>query len=367
MLLIDGSFGEGGGQILRTSLALSLVTGKPFRIEKVRAGRRKPGLSRQHLTALEAAAEVGRARVLGAEIGSQEVAFEPDGVRAGEYRFAVGTAGSATLVLQTVLPALVLAEGPSTLVLEGGTHNPFAPPYDFLEKAFLPVLNRMGPRVSTEIDRYGFYPAGGGSFSVSIEPVRELRRIDLLERGEVIEKRARALVARLPVSIAEREVALLHRKFGIPRECCRAEEVKRSPGPGNVVMIEIECEHVTEVVTGFGERGVSAEKVAQAAGREAREFLASDVPVGRHLADQLLIPMALAGAPAPAGKLRPLPAAAGSGSGRPEGTRTGGGRFRTLAPSSHTETNIEIVKRFLDVDVTLTKMDRTAWQVEVRG
>ncbi|HWX43589.1 MAG TPA: RNA 3'-terminal phosphate cyclase, partial [Blastocatellia bacterium] len=143
MIAIDGSFGEGGGQILRTSLALSLVTGKPIRIVKIRAGRKQPGLLRQHLTAVNAAARVGCAEVTGDVIGSTELTFAPQTINPGQYSFAVGTAGSATLVLQTVLPALLLAGGPSTLTLEGGTHNPFAPPFDFLAKGFLPLINRM--------------------------------------------------------------------------------------------------------------------------------------------------------------------------------------------------------------------------------
>ena len=142
MLTIDGSFGEGGGQILRTSLALSLVTGKPFRIGNIRAGRKNPGLLRQHLTAVNAATEISRAEVTGAAIGSRELTFAPGSVVSGNYAFAVGTAGSTTLVLQTVLPALLVASGKSKLILEGGTHNPFAPPFDFLEKAFLPLVNR---------------------------------------------------------------------------------------------------------------------------------------------------------------------------------------------------------------------------------
>jgi RNA 3'-phosphate cyclase len=155
MLTIDGSLGEGGGQILRTALALATVTGKPFRIEKIRAGRPKPGLLRQHLTAVKAAASISDANVTGAEPGSGVLTFTPRTVRAGEFAFAVGTAGSATLVLQTVLPALITAPAPSTIVLEGGTHNPAAPPFDFLVKSFLPPINRMGPTVSAELKRPG--------------------------------------------------------------------------------------------------------------------------------------------------------------------------------------------------------------------
>src|SRR5512139_1323749 len=151
MIVIDGSRGEGGGQVLRSSLALSLVTGQPFRIEKIRAGRRKPGLMRQHLTAVNAAADIGCATVEGAHIGSQALAFYPRTVKPGRYHFAVGTAGSCTLVLQTVLPALLTAGFPSELVLEGGTHNPYAPPFDFLEQAFLPLMRKLGPGVSASL------------------------------------------------------------------------------------------------------------------------------------------------------------------------------------------------------------------------
>ena len=166
MLLIDGSQGEGGGQILRTALGLSLVTGTAFRIEKIRAGRAKPGLLRQHLTAVNAATVIGDALVDGAELGSPALVFRPRSVRPGAYRFAVGTAGSASLVLQTVLPPLLTAGASSILTLEGGTHNPWAPPFDFLARAFLPLLERMGAPVRAAIQRYGFYPAGGGQFTV---------------------------------------------------------------------------------------------------------------------------------------------------------------------------------------------------------
>ena len=164
MIRIDGSFGEGGGQILRTSLSLSLATGKAFRIENIRAGRERPGLLRQHLTAVLAAAEVGGAEVNGATLGSAALTFSPDRIRPGDYRFSVGTAGSGTLVFQTVLPALMLASEPSRIVIEGGTHNSAAPPFDFLARTFLPLLERMGPKVQLQFERYGFYPAGGGRF-----------------------------------------------------------------------------------------------------------------------------------------------------------------------------------------------------------
>jgi len=194
MIVIDGAQGEGGGQILRSALALSLVTGKPFRIRNIRARRKKPGLMRQHLTAVNAAVEVGAARVAGNAIGSTELTFEPAALCSGSYRFAVGTAGSCTLVLQTVLPALILADGPSELLLEGGTHNPAAPPFDFLAGAFLPLLSRMGPRVAAALERPGFYPAGGGRMRVRVTPAKRLLPLHLTERGAIV---ARALLARI--------------------------------------------------------------------------------------------------------------------------------------------------------------------------
>ncbi len=339
MLTIDGSFGEGGGQIIRTSLALSLITGKPFRVERVRARREKPGLRRQHLTAVKAAAEIGRAEVKGAEVGASEFTFIPDSVTPGDYVFSIGTAGSATLVLQTVLPPLMIASRPSLLTLEGGTHNVHAPPFDFLEKAFLPLVNRMGPRIAVELVRYGFYPPGGGKFNVLIEPVTAAPRpLDLQERGPVRAQRARALVVNLPPSIADRELAVISEKLGWGADQLHVEISKNALSPGNVVMIEIESEHLTEIFTRVGERGVRAEVVAEKAAAEALAYLAGGAPVGEHLADQLLIPLAL----------------------------TGGGTFVTGPLSLHTTTNTEIIKKFLDVDISATPLGDRVWAVTVR-
>ncbi|MHC4610078.1 MAG: RNA 3'-terminal phosphate cyclase, partial [Planctomycetota bacterium] len=337
MLTIDGSRGEGGGQILRTSLALSLVTGRPFHIDNIRAGRPKPGLARQHATAVQAAARIGSANAEGAEVGSKELTFVPGSVAPGEYEFAVGTAGSASLVLQTVLPALLTASQPSRLTLEGGTHNPFAPPFDFLARSFLPIVNRMGPRVAARLERPGFYPAGGGLVTVSIEPSAELGRIELTQRGEVRRKTARAVVANLPRRIAERELAVLQREFGWDASCLRVEEVPAARGPGNVVIIEIESEQLTEVFTAFGQRGVRAETVAERAVQQARRYLEADVPVDEHLADQLLVPMALAG----------------------------GGVFRTLELSPHARTNVEVLEAFVNCDLAAEPSGPGAWLVRV--
>jgi RNA 3'-terminal phosphate cyclase (ATP) len=337
MLIIDGSFGEGGGQILRTALGLSLVTSTPFRIEKIRARRAKPGLMRQHLTAVSAAAQVGQAEVAGAFIGGMELTFIPGKVVPGNYSFSVGTAGSATLVLQTVLPALLTAAQPSVLVLEGGTHNPHAPPFDFLAKAFLPLVNRMGPKVTATLLRPGFYPAGGGQLTVALEPAAQLTSFDLLARGEIVGRRARAMVARLPRHIAERELDVIAQKMSWDRTCLHVETVEDARGPGNVVIIEIESQHVAEVFTGFGERGVRAETVADHAAQAALRYLGAGVPVGEHLADQLIVPMALAGR----------------------------GSFVTLEPTPHATTNMEVLRQFLGVEIKASSVAASAWRIEI--
>ncbi len=320
-LLLDGSAGEGGGQILRTSLTLSAVTGRAFRIENIRAGRAKPGLLRQHLTAVNATAEICGARVEGAEIGSRELSFKPGEVVAGEYRFAVGTAGSATLVFQTVLPPLLLAGGTSHLVLEGGTHNPHAPPFDFIDRCFLTLLRRMGAGVEATLVRPGFYPAGGGRFEATITPATRLQPIELLERGAPGVRRAKVMLANLPGSIAERELALLRGRLSWPEDAFVAETDCDSPGPGNAVLVEIGSEHVTEIVTAFGEKGVRAEAVIERVVKDARRYIAATAPVGEYLTDQLLLPFALAG----------------------------GGAFASTGLSLHAKTNIEVIERFLPV------------------
>ena len=337
-IIIDGSFGEGGGQILRSSLALSLVTGKAFRIENIRSGRAKPGLMRQHLTCVHAAAGIGSAVVKGDGIGSQELYFEPAAITTGSYQFSVGTAGSTMLVLQTILPALLVGGGRSQVVLEGGTHNPFAPPFDFIEKAFVPIIRRMGAVVEVELERAGFYPAGGGRCVVTVEPVEKLNSIELIERGDIRSRSATAMISKLPLVICEKELSLVRSALGWDRSCTNVKDVKDSHGPGNIVTIEIACENITELFTGFGRREACAEFVAGEAIEPAKRYLASEAAVGEHLADQLILPMAMAG----------------------------GGRFTTLKLSRHATTNIEIVKKFLDVDVRITKLNKDVYEVDIK-
>jgi RNA 3'-terminal phosphate cyclase (ATP) len=321
MIRIDGSFGEGGGQVLRTSLSLSLVTGKAFRIENIRAGRERAGLLRQHFTAVMAAADISGAEVDGATLGSTELTFSPGNIRPGEYKFSVGTAGSGTLVFQTILPALMLAPGPSRLVVEGGTHNTAAPPFDFLARTFLPLLERMGPKVQLQFERYGFYPAGGGRFCAEIHPAKTLNGIQIGERGEITSRRASAIVAHLPRHIAQREVETVGRMLNWGPEAFSVQESHNSAGPGNIVMVEIGSSDVTEIFSSFGQVGVSAEKVASIAAREARDYLVSRAAVGEHLTDQLLLPLALAG----------------------------NGSFTAQKINMHARTNMAVISEFLPV------------------
>jgi RNA 3'-terminal phosphate cyclase (ATP) len=321
VIRIDGSFGEGGGQILRTSLSLSLATGKPFRIEKIRAGRERPGLLRQHLTAILAAAEVGGAEVEGATLGSATLTFSPGKVRAGEYRFTVGTAGSGTLVFQTILPALMLASAASRVTIEGGTHNSAAPPFDFLARTFLPLLERMGPKVRLEFERYGFYPAGGGRFCAEIEPCAALEPLSLGERTEIVSRRILAVVANLPGHIAVREIETAAGLLNWSKDVGKIDQTRNSAGPGNIVMIEIGTSEVTEIFSAFGQKGVNAETVASGAAHEAREYLGSRAVAGEHLTDQLLLPLALAGT----------------------------GSFTAQKINMHARTNMTVISEFLPV------------------
>ncbi len=324
MITINGSDGEGGGQVLRTALGLSLVTATPFRITSIRAGRKKPGLLRQHLAAVRAAAAIGDAEVSGDSLSSAELVFRPRGLRGGEHAFSIGSAGSASLVMQTVLPALLRAPTASRIVVDGGTHNPLAPSFEFLAAAFMPLLARMGGAASLRLIRHGFVPAGGGKLELSVSP-STLTAMRLLERGPIIARRACALLSSVPNQVATRELGVVRAELGFAREETRVEAVA-SDGPGNVLSVELEYENVTELFIGFGERGVQAERVAHRVCDEARAYLATDAPVGTHLADQLVIPLAMAG----------------------------GGVFRTLALSEHTRTQLALVPRFLDVPMKAT-------------
>ena len=339
MITIDGSAGEGGGQILRTAVALALCERRPCRIVNIRAARPKPGLRPQHLAAVRAAAEVSGAEVRGAALNAQELTFVPGDIKPGSYRFAIGTAGSTSLVLQTVLPALLTASAGSELLLEGGTHNPRAPTFDFLARTYLPLIERMGPRISIELERIGFEPAGGGRVRVRVAPAARLEALHLGTRGPLQHLEAEVLLSKLPRHLAEREAAALAQGLGLGPASVRIRLVQDSPGPGNAVSAFVISEALTEVFTAFGRRGVPAESVAQAVVDAAKAYLGAGVPVGVHLADQLLLPFALAGA----------------------------GSFMTMPPTHHTLTNIEVVRQFLPLAIECRPAGASgAWRVAVR-
>ena len=321
------STGEGGGQILRTGLALSMCTGQPLAIQRIRAKRPKPGLMRQHLTCVQAAVAVCGAKVEGAELGSQTLVFEPGPVRAGDYAFNVGTAGSCTLVLQTVLPALMLCAEPSRVSLSGGTHNPMAPPFHFLERSFAPLLRRLGVGLDLELRRLGFYPAGGGELSAVVRPTAGgLLPFDLTDRGPVQEAYAECFAPALPSAVAVRELAALARALGWSGEQLRTPAVRQNEGPGNALLATMAYAHVSEVVTVFGEKGVSAEQVAGALVKEVRAYQASEGALGQHLADQWMLPLALAVV-----------------------ERGGAASFTCTELTEHATTNIGVIERFLPV------------------
>jgi RNA 3'-terminal phosphate cyclase (ATP) len=317
---IDGSRGEGGGQILRTSLSLAMVTGRKLRMKRIRAGRKRPGLQRQHLACVRAAAELCSATVSNVDVGAQDLVFVPGTAWPEELRIDIGTAGSTTLVIQTILIPALRAPHPIRAVITGGTHNPLCPPFEFLDRVFLPHLRAMGANVTLTLEKHGVMPDGGGRIVMETRPSK-LAPIEILEAGRVVARRATSIVASLPRHIAERELAVAQERLDNP--ACEVVELPNQ-GPHNMFMAEVElASGVRELTSAHGRKGYPAEDVADDALDELEDFLESGVPVGEHLADQLLLPMAVAG----------------------------GGRYRTLPLSLHASTNIETIQAFLDVSV----------------
>jgi RNA 3'-terminal phosphate cyclase (ATP) len=331
---IDGSRGEGGGQILRTSLALSVITGRKLRMRNIRAGRKRPGLQRQHLACVEAAAQLCRATTNTLEVGSSELVFTPGPNKSewpGELAVDIGTAGSTTLVVQTVLlPAIVGAKALHARIT-GGTHNPFAPPFEFLDRVFLPHLRAMGADVTLTLVKHGFMPSGGGAVELDVKPSGKLKPLEIVEAGRIVARKATAICASLPRHVGEREIAVAQERLDHP--ACEVLEFPKA-GPHNVFMVEVElASGARELVTSQGRKGYPAEDVADDALDDLEDYLEAGVPVGEHLSDQLLLPMALAGK----------------------------GRFRTLGPlSRHATTNIETIREFLDVPIDVAPVSGTA-------
>jgi len=333
MIEIDGSEGEGGGQIVRSSLALAAVTQTPVRISNIRGGRKKPGLLRQHLAGVKAIARIGDAEIEGDSLGSETLTLTPGVLCGGRHEIQVGSAGSAVLVAQTILPALMFADTESVITIGGGTHASWAPPFDFFQRCYLPLLTRMGADVDVSIQSYGFYPAGGGEITMRVRPTPTLRGLSLLQREGKLKTQVQALVARIPESIGERECEVIRRRANWHRDAFEVRTIERSGGPGNVVMIGCDFDNVSELFIGFGKVGVKAEMVARGVLREARTYLKTDVPVGQYLADQLLLPMGLAAV---------------------QGRES---EFRTGPISQHSLTHIDVLRRFLDISIETLESD----------
>ena len=293
---------------------------------------------RQHLACVNALAEICQAQVKGASIGSKAVEFIPSAIQAGEYRFAVGSAGSTTLVLQTVLPALLLADRPSRLTLVGGTHNPLAPSVDFIQHAFLPVLEQIGCEFTVEFKRYGFYPVGAGEWSISITPPKAFLPLKLEQRGQLLNATARCIGAGVPGHVMVREKERLMRRLKWTEEAISISQVD-SLGSGNSVILQVAYPHITEIVESHGALGISAEKVAETAVDALRRYFDHGAPVGQYLAYQLLLPLCLGA----------------------------GGSFVTGPLSKHTRTNIKVIQQLDNVQIATEEMvANKQWRVTVK-
>lgn len=325
MVELDGSFGEGGGQILRTSLALSLLTGRAFHLRNIRAGREKPGLRPQHLMSVQAAATIGQAQTSGARLASRNLVFHPGSVRASAYRFDVGTAGATGLVLHTLyLPLALRGQSTSELTLIGGTHVSTSPCYHFLDTTWRRYLVLCGLQVSLRMDRPGFYPRGGGVVRAFIQPCAKMRGIRLGARGPV-RAGGFSAVAGLDVSIARRQAR--RARFRLEQYGLRAElrEEKWEGGPGTVLAVELNTEPVPTLFFALGARGKPAERVADEAVDQAIAYLESgDALVDSHSADQLVLPLALADGPS---------------------------EYPVAQVTAHLTTNIDVIRRFVERDI----------------
>jgi RNA 3'-terminal phosphate cyclase (ATP) len=322
---LDGSFGEGGGQILRTSLALALLTGKPFHLRNVRARRHKPGLQPQHLMSVRAAAAVGGADTRGASIGSTDLEFHPGAVKPGLYRFDIGTAGATSLVLHTLYLPLLLADRASDLTLSGGTHVDKSPCYHFLETTWRRYLGLLGLHVGLKIERPGFYPRGGGVVEARLEPGPRLRGLTLERRGPVTVTGFSA-VAGLPEHVARRQARRaafrLQQRYGWDVDI---PQVGWPGGPGSVLALVVQTSPVPALFFGLGARGKPAERVADEAFDQAAAYLdAAPAAVDCHSADQLVLPLALAEGPS---------------------------EYTVSEVTLHLTTNVAVIRRFVDRDI----------------
>jgi RNA 3'-terminal phosphate cyclase (ATP) len=331
LVVIDGSYGEGGGQILRTSLALSAITGEPVRIENIRGRRRQPGLRPQHLTGVRAVAKICDAEVQGAGLGARELTFTPGSApRADNYTFDVaqaakgGSAGSVSLLLQTVLLPLARAEGDSEITFRGGTHVAWSPPFDYVKQVYLPTLARTGLQAKVNLRKWGWYPVGGGEFKAWITGGSgiSMAGLDLGQRGDLLRVRGVSASSNLPKHIRVRQEKAALQDLRSNSVNARIDVVDApSKGKGTVVFLWTQFDNTVAGFTALGERGKPAERVAKEAASELLDYLRADGALDPHLADQMVLPLALAEGPS---------------------------HLTTTAITQHLLTNAWVVNRFLD-------------------
>jgi RNA 3'-terminal phosphate cyclase (ATP) len=328
LLEIDGNYGEGGGQILRSSLSLSAIIGRPIQITNIRAGRKKPGLEAQHLTCVNAIATITNAEVRGDSLGSQTLTFVPQGISGGKYTFDVAdirpSAGALSLVFQSIALPLAHADVASTVTLRGGTHVPWSPNVHYLQEIFLPMAAKFGFQGSLKLNKWGWYPRGGGEAIATIQPVSNWQSVELRERGELKAITGISAVSNLPDHIATRQRHQIKRRLERPGgpplkiDLVQGESID----PGTLVFLNASFENVRAGFSALGERGKPAERVADDACQELEDFLASGAAIEPHLADQLILLMALA---------------------------KGESSFTTSRITRHLTTNIWLVEQFLPV------------------
>lgn len=334
---IDGSQGEGGGQILRTALTLSMITGQAFELINIRAGRKKPGLMRQHLVCVQASQHISQAYVEGAELHSQRLYFTPQHVQSGKYDFQIGSAGSTTLVFQTLLPALLLQNEASELTISGGTHNPLAPTADFIEHCFLPALEKLGIKVEFKLNKAGFFPIGAGEIQITIQPWQHRNKLSLLDRGALQSTGAFAAVLNLSeeAQIAQRELATLNKKLNLDTQ---QQFHLNGISQGNTAYVKVEHENHAQLFTALGEMRKSAEQIANHLAEKVKLYLTSKAVVDEFLADQLLLPLALGQ----------------------------GGEFTAQCMSEHTRTQAAMIEKFIDCEIDFIELDKDLFQITVK-
>ncbi|MBD3288414.1 RNA 3'-phosphate cyclase [candidate division KSB1 bacterium] len=325
MIKIDGSLGEGGGQVLRSSLALSIITEQPFEIYNIRARRKKPGLQPQHLKCVEAAAAISQAETDGAALGSTRLVFKPGKAVAGDYHIDIGTAGSTSLVLQTIYLPLAFLQTESNIIITGGTHVPWSPVFHYLEFQWLPVLEQIGFDMKLSLQQAGFYPKGGGKIASQIRPVSELKNIELTERGKLQQIWGISAAANLNASIIERQKAQMQRRLSRKNiECDIRNETMPSRWKNTMALLFAQFENGSGCFTALGAVGKRAEKVADEAFTGLSEYLYTSGCVDKYLADQLLLPLAFA---------------------------TGKSRYSTSKITQHLLTNRDVIRPFTDIEI----------------